>query len=475
MIDERERFERAFDLFDLPEPSWDRLLQRRDRKQRNARIGAAVVAIAIAVIAFGVVAKAFLGGTVPANLLPDSPRSWTWTALPAQTDSGNNGVYAVTDAGPGLVAVGSSQGHRHIDGAFVDGPATVWTSADGESWTRLLGCGDKRLCSDLGGDTIAVGSDLGLGVIEDAAIGGPGVVAVGSFGGTPDRAHVGPDFRDGVVWTSVDGRSWTRLQDPEVFGSNVAMLAVASGPAGIVAVGSKDPQGAYPEAPIAPESCQMFPGAWFSTDGRVWEPTPVGGNGTMLDVTAVDDGFLAVGCDLYGGAIWTSGDGRAWRRIQDPETSGMVLTSVVDGPNGLVAVGSISADPEGSADDPVALTSEDGVHWTQAGRSAFAHAAPTDDTAWIVRASSVAAADGGYVAVGQAKLCPPTSIGCGPAEAVVWTSADGRTWTRVASAPVFRGTRGLGWAGMRSVTAWRSGFVAVGPGRDGQQAAWLGR
>jgi hypothetical protein len=47
MIDERERFERAFEQFSMPEPSWDRLLRRRDRKRRNQRIAAGVVGIAV--------------------------------------------------------------------------------------------------------------------------------------------------------------------------------------------------------------------------------------------------------------------------------------------------------------------------------------------------------------------------------------------------------------------------------------------
>lgn len=47
MIDEHERFERAFELFPMPEPSFDRLLRRRDRKRRNQRIAAGVVGAAV--------------------------------------------------------------------------------------------------------------------------------------------------------------------------------------------------------------------------------------------------------------------------------------------------------------------------------------------------------------------------------------------------------------------------------------------
>ena len=47
MIDEHERFEQAFELFPMPELSFDRLLRRRDRKRRNQRIAAAIVGVAV--------------------------------------------------------------------------------------------------------------------------------------------------------------------------------------------------------------------------------------------------------------------------------------------------------------------------------------------------------------------------------------------------------------------------------------------
>jgi hypothetical protein len=55
MIDERERFEEAFALFERPEPAWERLVRRRDRKRRNQRIVAGVVGIAVFVAAIWIV------------------------------------------------------------------------------------------------------------------------------------------------------------------------------------------------------------------------------------------------------------------------------------------------------------------------------------------------------------------------------------------------------------------------------------
>jgi WD40 repeat protein len=51
VIDDRDLFERAIRQFPPPEHSFDRLITRRDRKQRNKRIIAGAVGIAIAVAA----------------------------------------------------------------------------------------------------------------------------------------------------------------------------------------------------------------------------------------------------------------------------------------------------------------------------------------------------------------------------------------------------------------------------------------
>ena len=55
MIDERERYERAFQQFQMTEPAWEILVDRRDRKRRNQRIAAGVVGIAVFVAAVWIV------------------------------------------------------------------------------------------------------------------------------------------------------------------------------------------------------------------------------------------------------------------------------------------------------------------------------------------------------------------------------------------------------------------------------------
>src|SRR5712691_9378702 len=78
MIDDRDLFERAVRRFPPPQPSFERLLKRRDRKRRNQRIGAAVLALIIAVVAIGSVISAFRNAErkQPANTItPDTVQS----------------------------------------------------------------------------------------------------------------------------------------------------------------------------------------------------------------------------------------------------------------------------------------------------------------------------------------------------------------------------------------------------------------
>jgi hypothetical protein len=73
MIDEHERFERAFELFPMPEPSFDRLLRRRDRKRRNQRITAGALGLVVCLFATVLFVRAFQSGPVPADEPKPSP------------------------------------------------------------------------------------------------------------------------------------------------------------------------------------------------------------------------------------------------------------------------------------------------------------------------------------------------------------------------------------------------------------------
>jgi Tol biopolymer transport system component len=61
VIDDRDLFDRAVTHFAPPDRSFERLVARRDSKQRNKRIGAGVVALVVAVVGLGVAFRAFDG------------------------------------------------------------------------------------------------------------------------------------------------------------------------------------------------------------------------------------------------------------------------------------------------------------------------------------------------------------------------------------------------------------------------------
>jgi hypothetical protein len=119
-------------------------------------------------------------------------------------------VVAVVAGGPGLVAVGR-------DDSGGDSDAAVWTSPDGLEWTRVPH-----------DESIFGGPDDQ--VMRAVAIGGPGLIAVGS---DSSNGHA-------AVWASSDGVAWYRFPDNDATfgGSNwLIMNAVVAGGSDVVAVG----------------------------------------------------------------------------------------------------------------------------------------------------------------------------------------------------------------------------------------------
>ncbi len=279
-----------------------------------------------------------------------------WTSADAGTGtrvSHDNDVFGrsasadVTAGGPGLVAVGETQ---------LGAPA-VWTSSDGLIWSRVT--------FDEPADTSEDGRATWM---HSVAVGGPGLVAVGSEEVPLEGAW---NFsKVGMAWTSVDGFTWTQVpHDPEVFGHAEAYETqstidhvIAGGP-GLVAVGVLDGDAAM----------------WTSSDGLVWTPITEGltwtstvlDGGRIYDVIAGGPGFVAVGSyelsptcsggaplDCYA-AVWTSVDGFTWDPVAHdeavfgggPDKQGMRSVATIG--NDLVAVGS------------GVWTSEDGISWTR--------------------------------------------------------------------------------------------------------------
>jgi len=169
-------------------------------------------------------------------------------------------------------------------------------------------------------------------------------VAVGDEFG-PDTPEL-----DAAVWTSPDGRTWTRVPpDEAVFGGPgpQSMTAVALWGWGLIAVGYEDQTESDTNGVV-----------WTSPDGVTWARTlddaVFGGAGEQWigGVAGAETGVVAVGSvwtDVDGTAVvWWVSDG-AWNRIPDDEAvfggAGWAdMVSVAAGGPGWVAVGSSGSD-----------------------------------------------------------------------------------------------------------------------------------
>ncbi|WP_285699162.1 sialidase family protein [Actinomadura sp. NBRC 104412] len=329
--------------------------------------------------------------------------------------------HRVTGLGAGagrLVAVGSAAGD-----------ATVWSSADGNTWSNVHTARRPGLQSLLG-----------------VTSGGRGWVAVGMDQG--ERTHP-------LVLTSTDGTRWEDSDANPAFtassGQQLVTQDAAAGQAGYVIVGADESAAA----------------TWYSSDLKNWERgvgadrndliAPDGGAHWMKAVTAGQSGFVAAGgaddVAVREGprdrpAVWTSPNGRTWRQHKLPLPSGVrngSLSDVQAMGNTIVAIGT-GFDDKGRV--PLAYVSADGgASWKAAGVRA-----PAGDS--DVGMTTITAATGnGFAATGTAGR-PGTS------DVVSWSSPDGQTWT----AQKAEGT-GLSGGGDQQITglAFHQGaLVAVG-------------
>ncbi len=261
--------------------------------------------------------------------------------------------------------------------------------------------------------------------------------------------------------------TWTRLDSDVLGGSEQQWIRdIAAGGSGLVAVGA-DGSGGDLDAAV-----------WYSTDGHTWskvvhDEAVFGGSGDqyMMAVTAGGPGFVAVGEDTSEdgssgiSAVWISEDGISWSRVPHDEAAfggteqtNVFMKDVTVFGSELVAVGVEVT--EGSA-DAVAWISADGISWERVPPDEAVFGGPQFQVMW-----AVVPAGPGLVAVGQGGDGAGES---GPGQpAAVWTSTDGRDWSRVPDQAALlsgypaRGPDNGDWARMDDVIVGGSGLVAVG-------------
>ena len=244
---------------------------------------------------------------------------------------------------------------------------------------------------------------------------GGGFAAVGSEP-APDEGFGGR--RNGVVWTSADGRNWTRSL-PSALGNATLTNVVLHG----------DSLFAFGEYSICPEfseddDCLDAPDAgvalWRSADAVDWQrlAVPASLQAGILDGVVLGLGrliaFGSTGEELVG-ALWLSADGQSWEELR--ELGGVdPLSAVGAGPDRLVGFGTRY------------LPEEDDVE-TLAGYSTGGGFAPAQLPAGqrgVIQA--VLWSGTSYLAVGVEY--EPAGEGLAP---LALTSADGSSWTAAAS------------------------------------------
>lgn len=269
-----------------------------------------------------------------------------WERVTLEGEANRGQVYAVVRSGEGFVAVGNE---------CCPDRAAVWTSPEGSTWRRVedqesfagaamigvtswsgglvaVGCGSERGCTapqiwvSATGDEwerVALDVELGAAFLSDVTASGSVLVAVGSS--TDDQAKE-PD-----ILVSLDGRTWVRVVVPV---SIVSLSAVIAGADGLVAAGSStDADTGRPLALVM-----------TSPDGAEWTvvASPAFTGGSIEDLTATADGFIAVGRQRRSASTWYDAYGADWERIVAGPRG--TMSAVVEGGNGrLIAVGAIEA------------------------------------------------------------------------------------------------------------------------------------
>lgn len=263
---------------------------------------------------------------------PGHPTTWVsadgiaWTRLPdspafaASRQGWEPAVEDLATGREGFVAVGMEQ---QADAGNAD--AAAWISPDGTTWTRVT-------------------VDDGVGRTMDHVIHtAHGYVAIGEA-----RYDLHAGFGAGsAIWTSSDGRHWTRLADAEAPPLGTRLGPPVAGPGSFLAPVAQEipPDVGGGTPPIQP----VTDGIWGSTDAVHWGPIP----GTPLgvrEITRDTSGYVAIGTVAADGGVerpmaWRSVDGRTWVATALPLPTGLPASTLVYaqrlamGASGLVAIG----------------------------------------------------------------------------------------------------------------------------------------
>jgi hypothetical protein len=244
----------------------------------------------------------------------------------------------------------------------------VWRSADGMTWSAVDSQSWRAAWSGLVIGPMPAGWDelqqpIPTGLV-DVASGPAGLVAIGN--------SYGDDGMVPVVLHSTDGRDWSPVSLP-ADSTSPLLSAVVPYDGGFVLVGAVD---------AGPRIDSATPAGWFSSDGLTWSRATVKviqpifrngivGIGEMGDVTAGSDGLVGWWGrrEMFAGgprftAAWTSSDGRTWEpRDLNTALPGLDHGYVAGDGLRMVALGP-APNPGGWPGISQAWVTTDGVDWT---------------------------------------------------------------------------------------------------------------
>jgi hypothetical protein len=271
-----------------------------------------------------------------------------------------------------------------------DGHPAIWGRASNGKWTLE--------------SSATLGAMTGTAGLASVTRGPAGWIAVGTASAGRVTEPVILASADGVTWQPVVALSAQA-------GEGTEFLGAAAGRAGYVVVGRQMIGG------------RTFAVLWYSADLRDWTAGNNGGLDGRLAASAANavvataNGFIAVGSHGAVQSVWTSPDGRQWRRGNVSEPAGAdsaTLRSVAASGTRVVAAG-YAATPAG--DIPVVVVSTDGGgQWRQI-------VLPAPGGLGVITA--LTATRDGFTAAGLAGRP-------GSQHVVTWTSPDGLTWSHPA-------------------------------------------
>ncbi|MDP9865188.1 MULTISPECIES: hypothetical protein [Streptosporangium] len=387
--------------------SWDRVDTREIGLPDKVRGLKAVIAKGDAVVALGDPAEGQSTSVILRSA--DGGKSWLRTGAALTGVVPEPGALAV--AADGFVLVPTQQRSDK-------GEVAVYCSPQGVDWTR---------CGTIGG----LAPD-GSGV-KRLASSSAGVAAITESG-----------FEHYAVYTSKDGRDWSKSTDLGQVPGSLRALAVSA--EGTLVVGGDERAADVDNRLVlltAPKGGQARAVPLSGIDGLTRAARET------ARVAAGEGGFVAVGAVSGDAGIWTSADGQSWQAAGPAQILGgsrrQALSDVARGRRGWLAVGSAMTDA--STTEPLLVTSDDGRSWRRV--PVLGPLAPAAEHDFLAP-HAVAAGPSGYVLAGEDR----SPAGTVP---VLWFSSDLKRYTRAAKLPA-----GGGGVRLHDVSVTSSGYVAVG-------------